>query len=59
MKRVIQAFAGVACTGVILLLALTAYIQYLLPDTFWIEQGEEFCQRTTFFNHKRSDRSGS
>ncbi|MGI6403152.1 MAG: SpoIVB peptidase [Oscillospiraceae bacterium] len=42
MKRVIQAFAGVACTGVILLLALTAYIQYLLPDTFWIEQGEEF-----------------
>ena len=42
MKKVIRAFAGVACTGVMLLLALTAYIQYILPDTFRVEQGEEF-----------------
>ena len=42
MRRVIQAFAGIACAGVILLLALTASIQYILPDTFRIDQGEEF-----------------
>ena len=42
MKKVIRAFAGVACTGVMLLLALTAYVQYILPDTLGVEQGEEF-----------------
>lgn len=42
MKKIIKAMAGVCAAGVFLLLALITYIEYLLPEQFLVEQGEEF-----------------
>lgn len=46
MRKIIKTFAGIISLFIVFLLALTLYVQAILPDNFYVAQGEEFYLNT-------------